>query len=244
MARQGVSLTHALFFFVVGSAGCGSLVKVDVDCKKLCLANPGPTIPALSSVLPYPVDGAIPSWDGGDNWDGGFAGPPDSSLAGNSPTIPTLEWIAEMDFNSVLAQLPSAAASLSADVRLASVTLASTTSLDFVDSIEVSISRGTASGSGSKSSGEEGVDGGAGRACRQAGLAMRVADYQRIESSIAGPTIDLILVNPDLNMFDCMKDEPTKFDVKLTPRPGFAPANDAPLILGTCIGAETHASYP
>jgi len=101
-------------------------------------------------------------------------------------------------------------------VRLASVTLASTTSLDFVDSIEVSMSHGTASASGSESSGEEGVDGGTGRACRQAGLAMRVADYQRIESSIAGPTIDLIMANPDLNMFDCMKEEPTKFDVKLT----------------------------
>ncbi|MGB8294529.1 MAG: hypothetical protein WCG85_03815 [Polyangia bacterium] len=243
MARQVVSLTHVLFFFVVGSAGCGSLVKVDVDCKKLCLANPGPTIPALSSVLPYPVDGAIPSSDG-DNWDGGFAGPLDSSLAGNSPTIPTLEWIAEIDFNSVLAQLPSAAAGLSADVRLASVTLASTTSLDFVDSIEVSMSHGTASASGSASSDEESVDGGTGPACRQAGPSVRVAYYQRIESSIAGPTIALIMVNPDLNMFDCMKDEPTNLDVKLTSRPGSAPANDAPLTLGTCIGAETHASYP
>jgi len=38
--------------------------------------------------------------------------------------------------------------------------------------------------------------------------------------------------NPDLNMFDCMKEEPTKFDVKLTR--ALAPhCHDAPLILGT-----------
>jgi len=121
--------------------------------------------------------------------------------------------------------------------------LASTTSLDFVDSIEVSMSHGTASASGSESSGEEGVDGGHGRACRQAGLAMRVADYQRIESSIA--------VRPSTS--SC---QPRSKYVRLhergthqvrrqaDPAPLLRTANDAPLILGTCIGAETHASYP
>ena len=73
---------------------------------------------------------------------------------------------------------------------------------------------------------------------------MRIAYFQRSESGAAGASLDLALVDPALNLFDCMKDEPSRFRVTLTPRAGSMPMTDVPLTLRTCVGAETHVSYP
>ena len=47
---------------LAGGVGCDSVVKIDVDCDRLCLASPGPTIPAQPALL---VDAGASSWDGG-----------------------------------------------------------------------------------------------------------------------------------------------------------------------------------
>jgi hypothetical protein len=73
---------------------------------------------------------------------------------------------------------------------------------------------------------------------------MRVAYFQRSAGSPSGSTINLTMVAPDMNFFACMKDEPTRFDVKLSPRLGSVSTVDAPLTLGTCVGAATHLRYP
>lgn len=233
--------------FLAGGAGCDAMVKVDVDCQELCLATLGPTIPATATALPFPINGSISDWANG-TWDGGFAGLGSGVSPLGAPVSSMIEWGAEMEFNRVLAQLPSAVASLSAEVRLSSVTVASTTSLDFIDSLEVLMNRGasstTRSVAGNSTSATPIADGGPGDFCREAGSTLRVAYFQRQEDSSPGPTIALVMVNPELNVFDCLKDAPAKFQVKLTPRMGYAPATDAPLTLGTCIGANTHARFP
>ena len=54
----------------------------------------------------------------------------------------------------------------------------------------------------------------------------------------------MLLLNPALNLFDCMKDTPSSFHVKMTILPTAYPAADVPLTLGSCIGVQTHTSYP
>jgi hypothetical protein len=232
---------------LVGGAGCDSMVKVDIECRELCLATSGPTISASANPLPFPIDGSIPDWADG-KLDGSFTGLGNGVGAVGSPVAAILEWDSEMDFNRVLAQLPSAIASLSAEVRLSSVTLSSTTSLEFIDSLEVQMSSGTSSttrnAAGNSTSGTAIEDGGPGSSCREGGSTLRVAYFQRLEDSSQGQTIALVMVNPGLNMFDCLKDAPAQFKVKLIPRLGYAPATDAPLTLGACIGANTHAKLP
>lgn len=216
----GLALVHA---------GCGSAVEVDVECEKLCLAAPGPTIPGVASLAPVVLDGGVVGMDGGAlAIDGGLAGPLDGG--GVVMVAPTVEWVAELSFNEVLKQLPSAAASLSADVRLRSVSLSSTASLDFVESLEVTLGPGGNPGGGP--------------GCPTAGTALRIAYFQRAEGAATGSSLDLVLAAPALNLFDCLKDEPSQFHVTLTPRAGSMPTSDVPLALRTCVGAETHVSYP
>jgi len=248
MARKWLRLMGCALLV---AGGCGPVVKVDIDCKQLCLAAPGPTIPGSSSTLAYSIDGATPDWGNG-VWDGGLDGYLDGAVASNLPenlpSVRDLVWVAEMEFNQVLAQLPSAAVSLSADVRLTSVTLTSTTALDFIESVDVVMSHGTANteGDAPSSSGTSAasVDSGGGLSCKEAGSVLRVAYFRRNGDVAAGSTIDLVIVEPDLNVFDCIKDEPASFEVTLTPHLGLAPATDAPLSFGTCIGAETHTTFP
>ena len=158
-----------------------------------------------------------------------------------------MEWVAEMSFNDVLKQLPSVAENLSADVRLGSVSLSGTSSLDFIESLEVSLSHGPATtganGFGAADGAKSG-DGSDSPGCGAAGASMRIAYFQRGESGATGASLDLVLVDPGLNLFDCMKDEPSRFHVILTPRLGSTPTSDTPLVLRTCVGAQTHLSYP
>jgi len=163
-----------------------------------------------------------------------------------SPKVGVLDWQTEVKFNAVLAQLPSAAASLSADVRLKSMRLVSTESLEFVDQVVVTMSNGTVVAQGSRTSGSDNTnaDAGTSLSCTVPGFALQVAYFQRAQDSATGSVIGLTTVDPDRNIFDCMKDKPTKFDVKLIPRSGYVPATDPTLTLATCVGAETHVKLP
>jgi hypothetical protein len=228
-------------------AGCGSsLAEVDVECKRLCLAEPGPTIPGVSTLALAARDAAgiaVDSWLA--KSDGGLAGAFDAAIPGAVGF--NFEWIANMNFNEVLAQWPSSAMSLSANLRLTSIALSSTRDLDFIESLEVLLSHGEARALGGTRTLTMAADAGLaddGLGCRNAGATLRVASFQRAEGWINGPTVALVVANPELNLFDCMKDEPSQFHVTLRSRPGGVPASDAPLTLGTCIGANTHLSYP
>ena len=225
--RLGEVSGLALWCLVAPAAalGCNPLVKIDVDCQKLCLTAPGPSLPGIPSLQPAGIDGAVFSI-------------PDADIPSAS-----IEWEAEMKFNEVLKQLPSAAANMSANVRLASVNLTSTTDLSFVDSVDVFLSHGQARADSGASTI---VDGGspATLPCKAAGSSLRVAYFRSPDAGVGGSTLNLVTVDPALNLFDCMKDDPSKFDVKMTFHPGAYPATTTPLTLSTCIGAQAHASYP
>jgi hypothetical protein len=230
---------------IAASAACQSLVTIDVDCEQLCLDAQGPTIPAMSNQWPSAIGNAVGVWDGGAKEIASLLGSLDGAAADDTLSALTAAWSVEMPFNEVLAQLPSAAAGLSADVRLASVALRSPTELDFLDSVEVTMSHGSPDASSPEPpDGSGNVDGGAGLDCRATGFVMRVAYFQRSASAPSGNTIDLTMVAPDMNLFACMKDEPTRFDVQLSPHLGSVSTVDAPLTLGTCVGAATHFRYP
>jgi hypothetical protein len=224
---------------------CSSVAKVDVECKHLCLAAPGPTIPGLASFVPSAaaadtIDAALPDFDGGlDGFEQTLNGLLDAAAIAARTT--PIEWVAEMNFNEVLAQLPSAAMSLTATLHLTSVTLSSVNNLDFIESLDVFLSHGRTPSASPATD----MDGGAhATSCGRAGDVLRVASFERLEGSVTGPVVNLRLAAPDTNLFDCMKDEPSQFRVTLTPHVGSLPATDTPLTLSTCIGAETHLSYP
>jgi hypothetical protein len=175
----------------------------------------------------------------------------DTGIANSSSDIPSLEWVAVMQFNEVLAQLPNSAAGLSAIVRLTSMSLISTADLGFIDTVEVFLSHGSAMTDGgvvaSSDAQDPGIaDGGSASipSCKVARSSLLVATFRRSETDTSGTSISLVTINPDLNLFDCMKSEPAQFDVRLTPVLGTYPAADTPLTLSTCIGAETHWGYP
>jgi len=261
---------------VACTLGCNSLVRIDVDCKKLCLTSPGPTIPGSSSLLPSGLDGATPDLgpsridgtvsetakplaheDGGSAFGldgmsstdvdaGAVLSVPDASIP-----APLIEWVAELRFNEVLGQLPSAAAGVSANVRLGAVSLASTTDLEFIDSVDVVLSHGRAPVDGGAEGNEEpdaGVDAGESPntpPCKAAGVGLLVAHFRRTDGvGFSGTSISLVVVDPKLNLFDCLKDEPGNFDVKMTLHQGAYPASDAPLSLDTCIAAEADLDFP
>jgi hypothetical protein len=227
----------AAVVLLVAHAGCDSAVEVDVKCEKLCLAAPGPTLPGIPALVTV-VDGGVAGIDGGVTaLDGGVPG----QLGGPLPrsVLPTVEWVADLSFNEVLKHLPSAAANLSADVRLGSISLTSTSRLDFIESLEVTLSHGAATSPANGAGNSAGAPG-----CRTAGTAIRVAYFQRGEGAATGSSLELVLVDPALNLFDCMKDEPSRFRVTLNPRAGSMNLGDVPLALRTCVGAETHVSYP
>ncbi len=229
--------------------GCDNLIKVDVDCPKLCLSSPGPTLPGFANYVPAGVlaafDGAIPTL-GQIALDAGIPGLDGASI-GQPPLA--VEWVAELDFNQVLKQLPTTAIHLSANVQVSTVNLTSTANLSFIDTVDVFLGRdGTTAGAGNATPGQGGalLDAGSPTplACSTSGPSMRIASFQRQQNLASGSSIDMVLLNPELNLFDCMKDAPSRFDVKMTILPTAYPAADVPLTLGSCIGVQTHTSYP
>ena len=232
------------FFGAVAIApGCKSVAEIDVDCPKLCLAAAGKPLPGLATFTSLIPDGAVYapfSLDAG-------AGLtlPDAGILPSSTT-----WEAIMKFNDVLAQLPNAAVHMSADVRLTSVNLTSTTDLSFIKSMFVFLSR-EQNGLGSGSAATNLVDAGSGgdvvagiADCRTLGSSVLVARYDNEAGGASGAVIDLVNVAPEMNLFDCMKDTPAKFSVTMAFHAGSYPATDVPLTLSTCIGAQSHVSYP
>ena len=212
------------FFGAVAIApGCKSVAEIDVDCPKLCLAAAGKPLPGLATFTSLIPDGAVYapfSLDAG-------AGLtlPDAGILPSSTT-----WEAIMKFNDVLAQLPNAAVHMSVDVRLTSVNLTSTTDLSFIKSMFVFLSR------------EQNGLGIAG--CRTLGSSVLVARYDNEAGGASGAVIDLVNVAPEMNLFDCIKDTPAKFSVTMAFNAGSYPTTEVPLTLSTCIGAQSHVSYP
>jgi hypothetical protein len=228
-----IALLFPFFATALIAAGCNPAIEIDVDCPRLCLAAPGPTLPGLGSLTPSGIDAAAYDLSAFDA--GAEAALPETGISSGSVT-----WSAIMRFNDVLGQLPGAAVDLSLDVRLTTVNLASTTDLSFTDSIRVLLSR------------QENLDGGTGRqggnpgtsACRIAGSSMLVATYDRQTDEPSGNAITLVNLVSDMNLFECMKDTPAIFWVTMAFRPGSYPALDAPLTLSTCVSATSHVSYP
>jgi hypothetical protein len=241
--QRSLAWLFPFFGAVAIAAGCKSVVEIDVDCPKLCLASAGPTLPGLASLTSPNVDGAAYAplaLDAG----AGLALPDAGILQGS------VTWEATMKFNDVLAQLPSAAVDVSVDVRLTSVSLTSTIDLSFIKSMRVSLSREQdALGRGSTTR-DQVADAGGGDAvagdsgCREAGSSILVASYDNLAGGTSGAIIDLVNVVPEMNLFDCIKDTPAKFSVTMAFQAGSYPATDAPLPLSTCIGAQSHVSYP
>jgi hypothetical protein len=213
--------------------GCKSVVEVQVECPRLCLSAPGPSLRGSASLLPSQLDAAslgISAFDGGAQLD--------ASPSPDAATLPTsLEWEATLRFNDVVAQLPTAAVDISLDLRLTSVALSSTSDLSFVTDLRVFLRRtqSTADG-GARSSTPV-------PACWSQLSNNPIAIYQG-QIVPTGPTINLVSLVPDINLFDCVKDRPAKFVVDMGIEPSLYPTLDVPLTLSTCIGARSGATYP
>jgi hypothetical protein len=213
--------------------GCKSAFEVQVDCPKLCLAAAGPSLRGTTSLLPSYFDAAalgISAFDGGTRLDG--SSPPDAA------TLPaSLEWEVTLRFNDVVAQLPTAAVDISLDLRLASVALSSTSDLSFITDLRVFLRRTQSIGDGGARSSA------AASTCWSQVSNNPIAVYQG-QTAPSGPTINLVSLVPDINLFECVRDKPVKFLVDMGIEPSMYPPLDVPLSLSTCIGARSGATYP
>lgn len=236
------SKAHACLLALLACGACQSLVQLDVDCPELCMSSEGPTLPGLDRF------GSTTSYGVGGGLDAGMAGLMDTAAAAPA-SVSTIRWDTMLAFDEVLAQLPSQAISLSADVRLHSVTLSSTNTLDFIASAEVTLGEGPGSTGllASPSSYPSAIstpDAGPGNPCTTSGTTARVAHFQRAEGSPSGTILPLTLESPSLNLWDCVSDRPLQLHAQLTPTLAMLPANDTPLTLATCIRSRTQAAYP
>lgn len=237
--------------------GCKPALKVDIDCPKLCLAEPGPSLPGLARLLPQVADGAVPVWvqllahvemtaDGGvaSGFVDGIADAyPGISLAASTGNAPALvaDWTVEADFDQVLAQVPSAAIDLSAKVRLSAVRLTSTEDLSFLESVEVFLSRGSKVSQSRTATDARAL---APSGCKAESPGLPVATFRRPDIRSATPTVEMVIAEPELNLFECMKDAPSLFNLKMVIPAETYPVADTPLTLGACIGVQAQAGYP
>lgn len=232
MARSQTGFLLLLGFAGFVSTGCKSLVEVDVQCPRLCLAAPGPSLPGSASLLPsrFDVDASgLPSWDAGTVLD--------ASPVPDAPTVqPSMQWDTILRFNDVIDQLPSTAVSISLDVRLTSVTLSSTRDLSFITDLRVFLTHVQAPVDGGRTSTSI-------SSCWDRISSNPIASYQSQAAPI-GPTIDLVNLVPTINLFDCIKDRPAKLVVDMGIEPSMYPPLDVPMTLSTCVGAQSTTSYP
>lgn len=211
--------------------GCDHVVQVDIQCPRLCLAAPGPTLPGLGQILPSEFDAAA---YGSYSLDGGTENA--AGLLADAASIPnSMDWDATLRFNDVIAQLPSSAVNVSLDVRLTSVTLSSTMDLSFITGLRVFLSRAQVSTDGGSSTSHSD--------CWDRISTDPVASYDSPTAS-SGPSIDLVNLVPEINLFDCIKDVPARFLVTMAMQPSAYQTSDVPLTLSTCVGAQTTATYP
>ena len=168
-----------------------------------------------------------------------------------------LVWTAQMDFSQVLNQLPATGVGLSAQVRVSKTNLSSATDLSFIDSVDVVLLTGNGPGGSVDAgnptlalvldagaiAGSTGPDGGA-TLCAGGSGAITIASFRGQAGQLTGPSIDLDILAPDLNLFDCLKSAPATLTVTLRSREGAWPTADAPLTLTTCLAASTQVGWP
>lgn len=238
--------------------GCRSAVKVDVDCPVLCLTQPGQALPGFRRFLPKGWDAEVPNLgtllpyvaatvDGGSALANNLLGGIADAYPGVSVTVSpdgstmAVDWAVELDFDQILAQVPSSTINLAADVQISSVQLTSANDLSFLESAEAFISRRAKSSRASRS-GDAGAP--ATSNCAAATSGLPIARYYRPGSSLGTPALELAIADGALNVFDCMSGAMTVFSLKMSiPAAGY-PAADTPLALGSCVSVEAHASYP
>lgn len=246
--RMTAGLAVGTFLVMVFSAACNPIIKVDVSCEKLCISAPGPTLPGITSIDAGEYDGGTYAVDASENTDvDSFA--LDAALPA-AADVDTVEWIAVVEFNQVLKEMPQGSVADQTKVLLTAISLSSSQSLEFVDAVDVSISRHLTP-SATDPARDSRQDGSALVAsptstvvCAAVGARLLVAHFQRLAETASETQLPLELLAPELNIFDCMKDDPTEFQVKMAFRPGQHPIKDTPLLLSPCIRSETHLGIP
>jgi hypothetical protein len=213
-------------------SGCDHPVQLDIQCPRLCLAAPGPTLPGWGQIAPSGFDAAASDAHLLDAEIEDAAGV--TVAAAGVPT--SIDWDATLRFNDVIAQLPSTTVNVSLEVRLASVTLSGPTDLSFIGGLRVFLSRAQVSPDGGSSATGQSD-------CWDRISTDPVASYDGPTTS-SGPSIELVNLVPDVNLFDCIKDMPAKFLVAMAIQPAGYPTSEVPLTLSTCVGAQTTATYP
>ncbi len=237
--------------------GCQSAVKVDVDCPRLCLAQPGQALPGFRRFLPRGWDAEVPglgailpsvaaSIDGSavvDRLLGGVADAYSGVSLAASPdgSAMAVDWAVELDFDEILAQVPSSTINLAATVQLSSLRLTSTDDLSFLESAEVFLGRRS---KGSKVTRPTDASTPATSSCRAATSGSAIASYARGGASFAQTSAEMVIADGAFNVFDCMSGAVTVFSLKMTIPADRYPAADTPLSLASCVHLDAHASYP
>jgi len=182
------------------------------------------------SFLPSGVDAAVYGGMGQDVGGGLVA----SALldAGAIPSF--MEWKSTLRFNDVIAQMPTEVLSISLDVRLNAVKLSSPADLSFITSLLVYLRPAPNPADTTRASQTD---------CWSQISANPVASYTS-QLDPSGPTINLVNLVPEVNLFTCLKTAPADFVVAMQMEPLAYPMGDVPLTLSTCVGARTTASYP
>lgn len=169
-----------------------------------------------------------------------------------SQTIPamTVEWVSILAFNDVLKQMPNGSSADETKVLLTTLALDSTEVLDFVATVDVFINRG-GKADALVSTPPTAMDGGVAvearsgaLPCEIAGGKLSVAHFQAADETPVGVHLPLGLLAPELNLFNCVKDDPTEFHVTMGFRPGRHPERTTPLTLSTCVSSESHMGFP
>jgi hypothetical protein len=234
------------------------VVNVDVDCPRLCLTQPGQPLPGFRRFLPKGRDADVPSLgillpyiaasvDGGaalaNNLMSGIA----DAYPGLSVTVSpdgaamVVDWAVEMDFDEIMAEVPSSTINLAANVQLSSLQLTSTTDLSFLESAEVFLGR-RPKGTRTARSGDAGTP--ATSNCTAATSGLPIASYHGSGAAFGAATLQMDMAGGALNVFDCMTGAMTVFSLKMSIPAATYPAADTPLALGSCVSLQAHASYP
>ncbi len=261
---QMTRVTVGILAIALFAPGCSPVVKVDVQCDKLCMSSPGPTLPGFSSLDAAVQDGGADPLDATESTaadadevlDATIAAPDvdrrlpiDAGIQETNPAV-AVEWLSILAFNDVLKQMPNGSSSDETKVLLTTLSLDSTENLDFVATVDVFIKRG-GKADGPISAKADAADGGVAAdtgsgalPCETLGGMLSVAHFQPAGEASQGPHLPLGLLSPGLNLFNCVKDDPTEFHVAMTFRPGRHPERETPLVLSTCVRSESHMGFP
>lgn len=238
--------------------GCQSAVKMDVDCPRLCLTQPGQALPGFRRFLPRSWDAESPSLgallpnvaasvDGGsaivDRLLGGVADAYTGvSLAASADgATMAVAWAVELDFDEILAQVPSSTINLAANVQLSSLQLTSTEDLSFLGSAEAFLGRRSKV---SKTTRPTDASAPATSNCGAATSGSAIAYYARGGASFAQTSVEMAIADGAFNVFDCMRGAVTVFSLRMAIPVDRYPATDTPLSLESCVRLDAHASYP